>query len=78
MTYFKNWTFRKREPLEKVDPGLVVKADPLPKFTILVHGVIILNRSNTSYVSVETSAPQQAGGFTIKCYFEISNITPCR
>ena len=34
------------------------------------HGVIILNRSNNSQISIETSAPQQAGGFIIKCYFE--------
>ena len=27
------------------------------------HGVIILNRSNNSQISIETSAPQQAGGF---------------
>ena len=42
------------------------------------HGVIILNRSNNSQISIETSAPQQAGGFIIKCYFGISNITACR
>ena len=42
------------------------------------HGVIILNRSNNSCISTETSAPQQAGGFIIKYYFRISNITECR
>ena len=41
-------------------------------------GVIILNRSNNSQISIEKSAPQQAGGFIIKCYFGISNITACR
>ena len=41
------------------------------------HGVIILNRSNNSQISIETSAPQQAGGFIIKYYFGISNITAC-
>ena len=45
---------------------------------LLEHGVIILNRSNNSYISIETSAPQQAGGFIIKYYFGISNITACR
>ena len=42
------------------------------------HGVIILTRSNNSYISNETSAPQQTGGFIIKYYFGISNITACR
>ena len=36
------------------------------------HGVIILNRINNS---IETSTPQQAGGFIIKYYFGISNFT---
>ena len=39
---------------------------------------MILNRSNNSQISIETSAPQQAGGFIIKYYFGISNITACR
>ena len=39
---------------------------------------MILNRSNNSQISIETSAPQQAGGFIIKCYFGISNITASR
>ena len=39
------------------------------------HGVIILNRINNSEISIETSAPQQAGAFIIKYYFGISNIT---
>ena len=42
------------------------------------HGVIILNRINNSRFSIETSAPQQAGGFIIKHYLGISNITVCR
>ena len=42
------------------------------------HGVIILNRSNNSQISIETSTLQQAGGFIIKYYFQISNITACR
>ena len=42
------------------------------------HGVIILNRSNNSWTSIGKSAPQQAGGFEIKYYFVISNITVCR
>ena len=46
--------------------------------TTLQHRVIILNRSNNSYISIETSAPQQAGGFIIKYYFGISNIAACR
>ena len=33
---------------------------------------------NYSQISIETSAPQQAGGFIIKNYFEISNIVVCR
>ena len=39
---------------------------------------MILNRSNNSQISIETSAPQQAGGFIIKYYFGISNITASR
>ena len=31
--------------------------------------------SNDSQISIETSAPQQAGGFIIKYYFGILNIT---
>ena len=42
------------------------------------HGVIILKRSNNSLISVETAAPQQAGGFIIKYDFGVSNITACR
>ena len=41
-----------------------------PKFNILrstlQHRVIILNRSNKSYISIETSVHQQAVGFIIK------------
>ena len=29
-------------------------------------------------MSIETCAPQQAGGFIIKHYIEISNIATCR
>ena len=42
------------------------------------HRVIILNRSNNSYISIEISAPQQAGGFIMKYSFGISNFTACR
>ena len=42
------------------------------------HWVIILDRINNSYISIETLVPQQAGGFIIKYYFQISNITACR
>ena len=44
----------------------------------LFHGDIILNRSNNSQISIETSAPQQADGFIINNYFGISNITARR
>ena len=44
----------------------------------LSHGDIILNRSNNSYISIETSAPLQAGDFIIKQYFGISNIAARR
>ena len=44
----------------------------------LNHGVIILNRSNNSQISIETFAPQQADGFIKKYYFGISNIAACR
>ena len=44
----------------------------------LNHGEILLNRSNNSYISIEAPAPYQAGGFIIKYYFGISNITACR
>ena len=41
-----------------------------PTFNILSstlqHRVIILNKSNKSYISIETSVPQQAVGFIIK------------
>ena len=47
-------------------------------YAIQYHGVIILNRSDNSQISIETSGPQQAGGFIIKYYFGISNITVCR
>ena len=33
----------------------------------------MLKRSNNSWISIETSAPQEAGGFVIKHYFGISN-----
>ena len=46
-------------------------------FTLLHHGVIILNRSDNSLFSIETSAPQQVGGFILKHYFGISNVTTC-
>ena len=38
----------------------------------------MLNSNNNSKISIETSAPQQAGGFIIKRYFGISNVTACR
>ena len=38
------------------------------------RGVIILNKSNNSQISIETSAPQQVGGFIIKYYFGISKL----
>ena len=38
------------------------------------HGDITLNRSNNPEISIEKSAPQQAGGFIIKHYLGISNI----
>ena len=44
----------------------------------LKYGVIILDRSSNSYLSIETSTPQQAGGFVIKDYFGISNFAACR
>ena len=46
--------------------------------TELLHGYIILNRSNNLQISIETSAPQQAGGFIIKRHIGISNIAACR
>ena len=48
------------------------------KIISVYHGVMILNRSNNSQISIGTSAPQQAGGFIIKYYFGISNITARR
>ena len=42
------------------------------------HGDMILNRSNNSQISIETSVPQQASGFIINNYFRISNITAWR
>ena len=38
----------------------------------------ILNRSNNSQISIETSTLQQAGDFIIKHYLGISNIAACR
>ena len=32
----------------------------------------------STQISIETSVPQQAGGFIIKCCSEISNIAACR
>ena len=46
-------------------------------FTLLHHGVIILNSSNNALFSIETSAPQQVGGFILKHYFGIPNVTTC-
>ena len=46
--------------------------------SVIMHGVVILNRSNNSLISIEISGPQQAGGFIMKHYFGISNITACR
>ena len=43
------------------------------KNTVFNHGDVILNRSNKSSISIETSVPQQAGGFIIKRYFGTSN-----
>ena len=37
------------------------------------HGDVIPDRSNNSYISNETSAPQQAGGFITKYFFGILN-----
>ena len=42
------------------------------------RGDIILNRSNNSEISIDTSGLQQAGDILIKQYFGISNITGCR
>ena len=42
------------------------------------HGDIILNRSNNSEISIDTSGLQQAGDILIKQYFGISNIAVCR
>ena len=55
-------------------------ANPLniPWVSLSGHEDIILNRSNKWYISIETSAPQQAGGFIIKSYIGISNIAACR
>ena len=41
MTYFKKPTFRKGIPLEKVDLGALEKADPMPKFTVLVKNTFM-------------------------------------
>ena len=42
------------------------------------HSDIILNRRNNPEISIEKSAPQQAGGFIIKHYLGISNIVAYR
>ena len=55
-----------------------VKVYHLKMFLGLNHGDIILNRSNNSSISIETSMPHQAGGFIIKHYLGISNIAACR
>ena len=60
----------KKQPIRiywKYQQHIIKKRIPL-----LNYGVIILNRSNNSYISIETSVPQQAGGFIIKYYFGIS------
>ena len=43
MTYFINQTFRKIGPTEKADPEPIEKADPMPKFTVLVKNTFITN-----------------------------------
>ena len=60
------------------DPKKVNNKNSVINLCSSVHGVIILKWSNNSQISHETSAPQQAGGFIIKYYFGISNITACR
>ena len=39
---------------------------------------MIPDMNNNSKCSIETSAPQQAGGSILKPYFEISNTSACR
>ena len=43
MAYFINRLFRKSEPLEKAGPGPIEKADPTPKFTVLVKNTFMTN-----------------------------------
>ena len=43
MAYFIKWNFRKSGTLEKTDPGPLQKADPMPKFTVLVKNIFMTN-----------------------------------
>ena len=69
VTFRHNIAYRIDSFVDSLDISVTIK---------ILHGDIILNRSNNSLISIETSAPQQVGGFTIKHYFGISNIATCR
>ena len=52
--------------------AIYTKRDLNARSYLTNHEVIILNRSNSSQISIETSVPQQASGFIIKYCFGIS------
>ena len=43
MAYFINRTFRKSGLLEIADPRPIEKANPMPKFTVLVKNTLMTN-----------------------------------
>ena len=47
-------------------------------FTFKCSVNIIIKKKKLLLISIETSTPQQAGGFIIKRYIQISNIATCR